>query len=199
MRHKNPELMQRIIDFVEKCYFEYNYIPSCSEIGKHTGVSRDTAHRYLVAMDNNGMISYSKGVIETPKMRMVSEEVNHAGIVGSIPCGSPAEMEQAIEEYVPLPVSLFGEGKKYILHASGDSMIGVGINDGDLVVINEQRRANHGDIVVALAGSENTLKTLHIDRKRRRYILHPENPDYDDIPVKELVIQGVAEYVIKKL
>ena len=105
-----------------------------------------------------------------------------------------------VEDYMQLPVSIFGTGNLYILHADGDSMIDVGINDGDLVVIKEQDYANVGQIVVALDDNNcNTLKTLAYDNKKKCYYLHPENENYDDIYVKGLSIQGVAQHIIKKL
>ena len=198
MRSKDPHLMQSILEFIEICFFQDSHYPSCAEIGNRIGVSRNTVHRYLVSMNETGMISYRDGVAKTPKMEMVSDGIHHAGVIGSVPCGPLTEMEETIEEYVPLPVSIFGEGDKFILHAVGDSMIGAGIDDGDLVVIKRQHTAREGDIVVALSGSGNTLKTLK-GNKKDGFVLHPENPEMEDIPVKELVVQGVAEFVIKKL
>ena len=78
-------------------------------------------------------------------------------------------------------------------------MIEAGIEEGDYVVIKKQTTADIGDIVVALHDNENTLKTLRYDQKRRKYILHPENTDMEDIEVDDLTIQGVAKFVIKAL
>ena len=79
-------------------------------------------------------------------------------------------------------------------------MIGAGIEDGDLVVVDRNAVPNSGDIVVALDGEQqNTLKTLLYDDSRNRYFLHPENPSLHDIYVDELSTQGVAQFVIKKL
>jgi len=198
MRTKDTNLMKHIIEYIETCYFRDTHYPSCAEIGERVGVARNTVHRYLVSMNESGMIAYHGGVAKTPKMEMVSDGVHHAGVIGSVPCGPLTEMEETIEEYVPLPVSIFGEGDKYILHAIGDSMIGAGIDDGDLVVIKRQNTAQAGDIVVALSEGGNTLKTLK-GNKKEGFILHPENPEMEDIPVKDLLVQGVAEFVIKKL
>ena len=108
--------------------------------------------------------------------------------------------EAQIESYMPLPVSIFGSDELYILHADGDSMTGIGIDDGDLVVIKKQHQANIGDVVVALDGeNQNTLKTHCFDKNKGRYYLHPENDEYDDIYVDMLTIQGIAQHVIKKL
>ena len=86
----------------------------------------------------------------------------------------------------------------FLLHARGDSMTGAGIDDGDLVLIRKQEEARNGDIVVAyLEGEGNTLKRYRIYGKT--IFLHPENPKYRDIPLRECRIQGVAIRVIKSL
>ena len=87
----------------------------------------------------------------------------------------------------------------YVLRTRGDSMIDLGIEDGDLVVVKKQNSAQIGDIVVALHNNENTLKTLWFNKETKRYILHPENKSMEDIEVENLLIQGVAKYIIKSL
>lgn len=88
----------------------------------------------------------------------------------------------ALEDYVPLPTSIFGEGELYILRVSGESMIDAGINDGDLVVIKKTKEARNGDIVVALVDNSNTtLKRLFIDEEHHYVVLHPENKSMKDI------------------
>ena len=98
-----------------------------------------------------------------------------------------------------LPTALFGSGEFYILRANGDSMIDAGIETGDTVVIRKQNTAQFGDIVVALADGQNTLKTYAYDEELERVMLQPENEEYDPIYPNELYIQGVAVNVIKKL
>ena len=98
-----------------------------------------------------------------------------------------------------MPTALFGSGEFYILKASGDSMIKAGIDTGDTVVIKKQNTANYGDIVVALADGQNTLKTYVYDEDLERVKLQPENDEYEPIYPDELYIQGVAVNVIKKL
>ena len=87
-----------------------------------------------------------------------------------------------------------------MLQASGDSMIGAGINSGDLVLIKKQSTAEFGQIVVALVDNETTLKRLKKSKSTNEIYLHPENPDYNDIYLdSDLVIQGVAVKVLKDL
>ena len=200
MRYKDPELMKRIKKYIENCYEKSNPAPSVQEIATAMGIAKSTAYRYLVDMADQHMISYEDGIISSEKIAKYTQPVNHAALVGSIPCGEPDEREAMVEEYIPLPVSIFGQGDFYVLRASGDSMVDAGIDSGDLVVIRQQETAEPGDIVVALTdGRQNTLKRLEYDDDQGCYYLHPENPNYDDIYVDSLEIQGIARHVIKAL
>ena len=94
-----------------------------------------------------------------------------------------------------MPRSLFGSGKLFMLHASGNSMIEAGINDGDLIVLRKQDHADDGDIVVALTNGNNTLKRLY--HRNGKIVLHPENKTMKDIIVSNCEIQGVLVGCIK--
>lgn len=200
MRSKNKDLMEKIKLFIESCFNENYRMPTVREIGKAMGISPSCVHRYLVEMNERNIISYSNGKMSTERIESMKLHTNNAALIGSIPCGTPDIREAFIEDYLPLPVSVFGTGELYILRAEGDSMIGVGIDDGDLVVIKQTNHANVGDIVVALDGDScNTLKTLCFDDKKSCYYLHPENDRYEDMYLNEIVIQGVAKHIIKTL
>ena len=98
-----------------------------------------------------------------------------------------------------IPTEWLGSGEYFLLRANGDSMVDAGIDDEDIVIIRKTSEAEDGDIVVALVDNENTLKRLYRDEKKRKIVLHPENPDYDDIVVDYCEIQGVAVKVLKDL
>ena len=163
------------------------------------GIVKSTVYKYLVAMNDRGMLSYRNGEIVTERTNKISLLTKPAAVLGSVSCGMPQLEEEYIEEYVSLPVSLFGEGEFFILRASGDSMIGAGINSGDMIVIRKQNTASDGDIVVALVDNESTLKRFFLDTERRCVRLHPENPKYPDIYTQNCTVQGVAVHVIKSL
>lgn len=204
MRSKNPELMKEICTYVSDYYRIKRFSPSVNEIAKGVGIAKTTAYRYLVEMNEQGMISYDGHTIETPQIDKCVTGYFSAPIVGSIHCGDPETEEEYVEEYVSLPESIFGKGEFYILRASGDSMVDVGIEDKDLIVIKKQSDASVGDIVVALdEDNQNTLKTFEgIDEESGCAILAYENKrKYRNkkIRVRELVVQGVAKHVIKAL
>ena len=169
------------------------------EIADELGISSTNTHRYLQTLITEGRIARGRNGYESNALAGTDRAMRSVAIVGAVPCGPLTECEESIEGYIRLPESLIGQGKFYLLKASGDSMIDAGIDDGDLVLIRQQETANEGDIVVALVENENTLKRLAYNERKSRYYLHPENDRYDDIYVENLFIQGVAVKVLKDL
>ncbi len=198
MQHQNWEKMDRIIAYVDNYYRDNHRSPSMRQIASGTGISRSAVHRYLLSMTEKGLIDYDGETIVTEQQGKTREDSIPVGIIGSIPCGNLSLEEEAVEEIVQLPTSIFGKGNLFLLHARGDSMTGAGIDDGDLVLIRAQEEARTGDIVVAFVeGEGNTLKRYL--KHKGTVVLHPENPKYRDIPIADCKIQGVAVSVIKQL
>ena len=197
MRSKDPEIMKRIVDFVEAYHLDYNSSPSLRVIADGVGIGSTTVYRYLMEMNERGMICYDGKTIRNEKINKSQRGTIRAAVIGRIACGIPNLAEQHVEGYVNLPESLFGQGNFYSLRASGCSMTEAGIDDGDLVVIREQNTAEDGQIVVALVDDEATLKRFFHEGDRIR--LHPENPRMKDIFVTDCRIQGVAVKVIHDL
>lgn len=135
----STEMMQNIISYVDQYFCDKHTTPSVNEIALGVGIPKTTAFRYLVEMDNRGMIEYDgkSRTIRTPMINKFAPDSAPCPLVGSIPCGSAQTEEENIREYISLPVSLFGNGQFYILEASGDSMVDAGIDDGDLKQLNE--------------------------------------------------------------
>ncbi|SHN48405.1 repressor LexA [Butyrivibrio hungatei DSM 14810] len=199
MRHKSTELMEKIQSYVENYYKEYRHSPSTTDIADAVGIARGTAYKYLVAMSDNGMIRYDGQQISTEKTEKVQTEFTSVALLGSVSCGVPTLEEEYAEEFISLPVSMFGKGTFFMLRASGESMIDAGISTGDLVLVRKQSEAKDGDIVVALVENENTLKRYFVDTENNQIRLHPENKNMKDIIVQDCKIQGVAVKVIKDL
>ncbi len=120
-------------------------------------------------------------------------------VLGRVPCGPVKEAITENERCFPLPESILDKGDYYILVASGDSMIDVGIDDGDYILVKQQNTANEGDIIVALVDGNTTIKRIHYDDTSKKYVLCPENINYSPNAYDHLEIQGIAVKVIKNL
>ena len=204
MRPFNQTYLDNILKFVNKYYQENRVAPTIIQVSEGVGVPRSTTHRYLQELSNRGLLEYDRGILSAPQSAKMKTAYISAPLVGSIQCGSPEEEEEFVEEYVSLPVSLFGKGDFYILRAKGDSMVDVGIEEDDLIVIERNCPAKIGDIVVALdPDNQNTLKRYAgFSKTEQRYILKYENEAKypgEVIKVKSFHIQGVARHVIKSL
>ena len=204
MRPFNQTYLDDILKFVNKYYQENRKAPTIIQVSSGVGVPRSTTHRYLQELSNRGLLEYGRGILSAPESAKMKTAYISAPLVGSIQCGSPEEEEEFVEEYVSLPVSMFGKGDFYILRAKGDSMVDAGIEEDDLIVIERNCPVKIGDIVVALdSDNQNTLKRYGgFDKTERRYILKYENEAKypgEEIKVKSFMVQGVARHVIKSL
>lgn len=206
MKKKNPELKDMIYEYVQKYSMDNQRPPSMAEIGEEMGISRATAYRYMMDLDQEGRISYDgkNRTIESDSIVKHDANMIQAAIIGSVHCGEPQFEEENIESYINLPSQIFGKDDCYILRASGDSMVDAGIDDGDLVVVRKQWFAKDGEIVVALVDGESTLKIYHkADNAGVPYLQAANRKEpylYPDIYAhNSLYIQGVAVFVIKQV
>lgn len=199
MRTKDSELIKQIKLYIEDRCEQGGRVPPLREIAEDLGISKSTLQRYLEHMSEQGLISRGDYGYESLEQSRTERTVSVAKL-GYVPCGPLAEEYECIDGYVRLPASFVGNAKKcFLLTACGNSMIDVGINDGDLVLVKQQESAEYNDIVVALVDNEVTLKRYRPDPANRRIVLHPENKRMKDIIVSECMIQGVAIKVIKDL
>ncbi|WP_409336333.1 transcriptional repressor LexA [Eubacterium sp. F2] len=200
MKLKSQEYYKTLLSFIDDYREEHGVSPTNRIIAAGTGVSTATVSRYLQDLRKEGKIEYKghRGII-TPKMKEEKESTVLVPLLGSIACGIPKYAEGNIEKYIPLPVSLFGKGDFFLLHAKGNSMIDAGINNGDLVLIKKQNAAEPGQIVVALIDEDATLKRFYPEPEKKLIRLHPENKEMNDIYVEHCIIQGIAVNVLKNI
>ncbi|MCH4007580.1 MAG: transcriptional repressor LexA [Eubacterium sp.] len=200
LKLKSQEYYKTLLSFIDDYREEHGVSPTNRIIASGTGVSTATVSRYLQDLRKEGKIEYKghRGII-TPKMKEEKESTVLVPLLGSIACGIPKYAEGNIEKYIPLPVSLFGKGDFFLLHAKGNSMIDAGINNGDLVLIKKQNAAEPGQIVVALIDEDATLKRFYPEPEKKLIRLHPENKEMNDIYVEHCIIQGIAVNVLKNI
>ncbi len=203
MRSKDENLFREILDCVNTYYDDNGRSPSLREIGSMVGMSYPTVQRYLTVMRDRGEIDYDghRGIVTEHMNKLLS--VNRVSVGGVIACGPLEDAEDYRTEHMYLPKELTGEGSFHLLEASGHSMIGAGIDDGDKVLIRVTPVAHRGDIIACLYDSEKTTLKRYYPEKDE-IILKPENDDYETIHIvgadrAKFVIQGVATMVMKKL
>jgi len=181
---------KKILDYILGTVEDRGYPPSVREIADAVGLaSPSTVHAHLEALQRKGYIrkdatkpraieiSYAPGVGPATSR----DGIRHIPLVGRIAAGSPTQALEEIEDVLPMPASIVGDGTFFMLKVKGDSMHDAGIHDGDYVVIRKQDDATSGEIVAALLEDEATVKTLI--RKDGRTILRPENPAFEPIEI----------------
>ena len=121
-------------------------------------------------------------------------------IVGMVICGTPDEQEEHVTGYLAIPEE-WVDGECFLLEAYGDSMIDLGIFEGDLILVKKTETAKSGDVIVALTENGNTLKRLFWEGNKPRLRAESKNypDDKKDIYPKELTIQGIASKVVKDI
>jgi len=126
-----------------------------------------------------------------------NEDTARVPLVGSIAAGVPITAEQHVEDVIPLPRQLVGQGQLFMLKVRGDSMVEAAICDGDWVVVRQQNTANNGDIVAALLDEEATVKTFR-QRDGHTWLL-PQNRQYEPILGDYATIMGKVVSVLRSI
>lgn len=177
------ERQREILTFIVAQQRDHGYPPSVREIGEAVGLtSPSTVHSHLATLERRGFIRRDPTkpraieVTYDPASGASIERrpVAHIPLVGDVAAGTDVLAAENVEELVPVPADFTGDGTLFMLRVRGDSMIDVGILDGDFVVVRQQPEAKDGEIVVAgIPGEEATVKTFH--RQGARIVLLPAN------------------------
>jgi repressor LexA len=186
--HSLSEKQEKILRFIAEYSRENACPPSFREIGAGCGsIKSSTVAYYIKVLTKKGVLRQGSSKARDLKLTSPAATLGMAGlgtraypILGRIPAGKPNLIEEEIEDTLCLDERLCRSREAYLLRITGDSMIGAGIFDGDLVIVRAQRTADPGDIVVARTpDGEGTIKTLR--QKGRTYFLEAENPKYASI------------------
>lgn len=195
---------KELLDFIKDTIHSHGMPPTVSEMAKALKVkSKNAVAKLLGYLQEEGLISKDGTARGLRVLDEYGNEIRSGAVavpvLGNIPAGTPIMVEENIEEWVNLPSSLIrGRKDVFLLQVRGDSMIGAGILNGDLVIVKPTREVKNGDIAVALLHDEATVKRF-IEIKGRRY-LKPENPKYENIyPQDEWTVQGKVVGVIRQL
>ena len=200
---------EEILVFIDKVMRERGYPPSVREIGEAVGLtSPSTVHSHLATLQKLGCLRRDPTKPRAIEVRydpasgavLDRAPVRHVPLIGDVAAGTDVLAEQNVEELLPLPADLTGEGELFMLRVRGDSMVNAGIFSGDYVVVRSQPEAAKGDIVVAgIPGDEATVKVF--DRRGSKIVLRPANDLLEpmEFDPTDVTIFGRVVTVLRKL
>jgi repressor LexA len=196
---------RRIIEYIRETVAQRGYPPTVREIGEAVGLtSSSSVHAQLANLERRGMLK--RDPTKPRAMEIRGHRRERGGgvpvpLLGRISAGAPTLADQDVEDYLVVPTGYAGHEDHFALRVSGESMIGAGILDGDIVVVKRREDADEGDIVAALlsgaAEDEATVKRFH--REGGRIVLVPENPAMAPIDFGGGQILGQVVAVLRKL
>ncbi|HWN65616.1 MAG TPA: transcriptional repressor LexA [Candidatus Binatus sp.] len=192
---------KNVLDFIQSEQRGKGITPSTREIQKHFRFASQTSvMQYLAALERKGFLSRharKARALITPVQKV---RITDVPIYGQIPAGMSTLSEQTIEGHVSLDArsaNVSNNGRIFALRVRGDSMIGAHIVDGDIVILEDRKDVQNGDIVAGLIDGETTLKRYVVEHGRP--YLKAENPRYPDLrPARELRIQGIMVSLVRK-
>ena len=216
MARKITKRQQQIYDFIRSYQTEKGYPPSVREMAAAVGLSSpSTVHAHLCALEAHGLIKRDK---TKPRALEVFEQEGNPDnnldisqespvpemrgvvslpLVGRVAAGMPILAEQNIEDTFTIPTEIASDSSSFILEVHGNSMINVGIYNGDYIIVREQPSAMNGDIVVAMIDGSATVKTFYKECGRVR--LQPENDAMEPIFADNPTILGKVVALMRRL
>jgi len=199
---RQQEIWDFLVDYVD----QHGYPPTVREIGEAVGLaSPSTVHAHLANLERAGLLR--RDPTKPRALELVGRERSEAPagtatrlpLVGQIAAGGPLLADQNVEDHLAVPETLRGD---FLLRVKGDSMINAGILDGDIVVVQRSQDARNGEIVVALAGDDESADEATVKRFFRengRVRLQPENDALEPIYAPHVQILGRVTGVFREL
>src|SRR3954462_4983892 len=197
---RQQEIWAFLVEYVDR----HGYPPTVREIGEAVGLaSPSTVHAHLANLERAGLLKRDptkpRALELTGREQQATVAMPKLPLLGQIAAGGPLLADQNVEDHLAVPETLHGD---FLLRVKGDSMINAGILDGDIVVVQRALDARNGEIVVALAGDdesadEATVKRFFRDSGRVR--LQPENDALEPIYASHVQILGRVTGVSRKL
>lgn len=207
---KSEQRQNKILDFMKKTIAEKGYSPTVREICAALKIkSTSTVHSDIKALEEKGLVKKDPAKPRTVlpveneyvRARMMLDDLNTVAlpVIGRVAAGEPILAEQNIIDEMPLPARFVGQGNNFVLTVHGDSMINVGINDGDYLIVQESHEASNGEIVVALVndGTESGATVKRFYKENDHVRLQPENDALEPIIAKDVTVVGKVKGVFR--
>ena len=189
---------EEVLAFIKSYIEETGYPPTRADIANELGFkSANASEEHLKALARKGAIEMIPGTSRGIKL----PESGGIPIVGRVAAGNPILAKEHIEDYCELPATFFSPAADYLLQVRGDSMIEIGILNGDLLAVHRTKNINNGDIVVARIEDEVTVKRFRKGRSKHQVTLEPENQENSPIEVdlrhQEFQIEGLGVGILR--
>lgn len=206
---KKSEIRQNdILDFMKRTIAEKGYSPTVREICAALKIkSTSTVHSDIKALEDKGLVKKDPAKprtvlpVNNEYLKPASDSFDTISlpVVGRVAAGEPILAEQNIVDEMPIPARFVGSGNNFILTVHGDSMVNVGINDGDYLIVQESRDASNGEIVVALVndGMESGATVKRFYKESDHIRLQPENDYMDPIIAEDVTVVGKVKGVFR--
>lgn len=194
---------QEILEYIKNQILDHGYPPAVREICAAVNLkSTSSVHSHLATLEKNGYIrrdpTKPRAIeIVDDEFNLTRRELRNIPIIGEVAAGQPILAEQNIAGYFSVSSDDLPSGELFVLKVRGESMINVGIYDGDQIFVQQTPVARNGDIVVALVEDSATVKTYY--KEEGRYRLQPENDTMDPIYVDEVVILGKVVGLFRRM
>ena len=193
MRKELTNRQRKVLDFITNYLRDTGYSPTIREIAGEFKISSKGAYDHLLAVEKKGYIRRDPAKPRAIELMdfvpgRAYGPVIEIPVLGRVAAGEPLLANQNIERTITLSNDLIRTEEPFALRIKGESMMGVGILEGDYVIVKQQQNADQGDIVVALIGDEATVKRFY--RAGDHIRLQPENPTMKPIIVKDVTILG---------
>ncbi len=205
---KSEHRQNDILDYMKKTIAEKGYSPTVREICAALDIkSTSTVHSDIKALEEKGLVK--KDPAKPRTVLPVENEYKRAAVdsfdtvslpvIGRVAAGEPILAEQNIVDEMPLPSRFVGQGNNFILTVHGDSMINIGINDGDYLIVQESHEAANGEIVVALVndGYESGATVKRFYKEADHIRLQPENDFMEPIIAEDVTVVGKVKGVFR--
>lgn len=193
MQKPRGDNQRRILDYIKAEIQAKGYPPSVREIGTALGISStSTVHGHLRRLEKKGLLHRDamkpRAMEVVGTLRSTMSGITSIPLVGRVTAGQPILAEENLDDFIPVPDMMLGDGDHFILRVIGESMVDAGIMDGDFVVVRKQSSANNGDIVVAMVDDSATVKRFY--KEDGHFRLQPENAAMAPIIVPQVSILG---------
>lgn len=191
---KISEKQREILEYIKQEILNKGYPPAVREICEAVHLkSTSSVHSHLETLEKNGYIrrdpTKPRAIeIMDDNFNLTRREVVNVPLVGKVAAGQPLLAVENVENYFPIPAEFMPNAESFMLKVKGESMINVGIFDGDNILVKKQSTAKNGDMVVALVDDSATVKTFY--KEDGHYRLQPENDTMDPIIVEDCQILG---------